>query len=233
MIRPKRETHPKPERWMVSYADFITLLCAFFVVMFAVAQEDRGKAKDVSESVRRALDNRAWSTHQQAAPPPAVPQPPLVASQPELLVPFQKLSTELADEIAAGKMQARLEPRGIVVSLREKGFFSSGADQIHPDAFASMAKIAKLIHDLPNAVRLEGHTDSVPIHNVRFRSNWDLSAARSIAVLTWFESHYGIPPLRFTISGSADNQPVAENGSEEGRAQNRRVDIVILNQAGR
>lgn len=227
MITPKRGPHPKPERWMVSYADFITLLCAFFVVMFAVAQEDRGKAQDVAESVRRALADGPSRTQPAAAATSSASTP--MPGQPELLAPFQKLRQELADEIASGTMQASLEDRGIVVSLREKGFFSSGTDTIHQDSFPSMAKVALLIRDLPNSVRLEGHTDSVPIHNERFRSNWDLSAARSIAVLSWFESHYGIPPQRFTVSGSADNQPVAGNDSEEGRAQNRRVDIVILN----
>ena len=125
-------------------------------------------------------------------------------------------------------MQLGMDARGIVISLHERSFFPSGADTIYPAAFDSMAKVAVVIRDLPNPVRLEGHTDSVPIRNQRFRSNWDLSAARSIAVLVFFETRYGIAPQRFAIAGYADNLPVAGNDSDEGRSKNRRVDIVIV-----
>jgi chemotaxis protein MotB len=210
----RRRTTAKPnhERWMISYADFITLLFALFVVMFAIAQSDHAKAKDLAESVSRALSG--------GEPPP----------QGNLPRAYQQLNRELADELAAGKVTVTMDARGLVITLRDKAFFNSGGDEIIASAFGSMSKIAEVIKKLPNPVRLEGHTDSVPIHNGRFASNWDLSAARSIAVLKWFESRYGIPGERFAIAGYADNQPVAENDSEEGRAKNRRVSIVLLNQ---
>jgi chemotaxis protein MotB len=93
-----------------------------------------------------------------------------------------------------------------------------------------MAKIANALRDLPNPVRLEGHTDSIPIHNEHFRSNWELSAARAIAMLELFCGQYGLPRNRFAIAGYADTVPVDSNETPTGRTHNRRVDVVILNQ---
>jgi chemotaxis protein MotB len=140
------------------------------------------------------------------------------------------LTRSLADEIKAGKVEVHLDARGLVVSLRQAAFFPSGGDDIAASSTASLEKIAKTIRDLPNPVRLEGHTDSLPIHTERFRSNWELSAARSIAMLQLFVSRYDIPGDRFAVEGYGDTKPLDSNDSATGRAHNRRVDIVILNQ---
>jgi chemotaxis protein MotB len=240
MKRTLRNHPAGPDRWMVSYADFVTLLFAFFVVMYAVAESSHAKARDLSESVQRALGNGSPPAAAHLVPDqggvaavkPATagqkPEDPAAKAVAELAPSYAYLKQQLRQEIAEGKMQLTLDARGIVVALREKAFFPSGGDGIYPSAFASMGKVAAVIRNLPNAVRLEGHTDSVPIHNERFRSNWDLSAARSIAVLSLFESRYGIPSRRFAVAGYAENDPVAGNDSDEGRAQNRRVDLVIV-----
>ena len=234
MTHRRRESAPSPDRWLISYADFITLLFSFFVVLYAVGQSDRAKTSDVSESVKRALAGRAAATRQTPArATPAAPKPEpnslLEAASLERLAPsYALLKQQLRQEIADGTMQVSMDTRGIIISLHEGSFFPSGGDAIYPAAFDSMAKVATVILDLPNAVRLEGHTDSVPIHNQRFRSNWDLSAARSIAVLLFFEGRFGIASQRFAIAGYADNLPVAGNDSEEGRSKNRRVDLVIV-----
>jgi chemotaxis protein MotB len=116
-----------------------------------------------------------------------------------------------------------------VVSLRQATFFPSGEDTIDPATYASLQKVATAICQLPNPVRLEGHTDAVPIHTARFRSNWDLSAARAIAVLELLTTRFNVPLQRLAIAGYAETIPIAANDTEEGRARNRRVDIVILN----
>jgi chemotaxis protein MotB len=143
---------------------------------------------------------------------------------------MQFLSKALEQEIQAGKIDVHLEPRGLVVSLRQATFFPSGGDAVDPSTHASIARIAETLAKLPNPVRLEGHTDSVPIHTARFNSNWELSASRAIAVMDLLAANFQIPRARMAIAGYADTAPVERNDSEAGRARNRRVDVVILNQ---
>jgi chemotaxis protein MotB len=150
----------------------------------------------------------------------------------DLLPSLEFLSRELSAEIRAGKMQINLEPRGLVVSLPQATFFPSGQDTIDPATYPVIEKVSAAIRKIPNPVRLEGHTDSVPIHNVRFRSNWELSAARSIAMLELLAVRYEIPRERLAVAGYADTVPAEPNDSEEGRARNRRVDIVVLSRIG-
>jgi chemotaxis protein MotB len=246
--KKKAAEHENHERWLVSYADFITLLFAFFVVMFASSQTDKAKAKQVADSVKEAMeqgsvraavheilggtvDEKGKGNAQMKGPGGSEPKnvkPEQVVA--ELLPSLHYLTQALEQEIKDGKIEVRLEPRGLVVSLRQATFFPSGEDALDPGTFDSIAKIATTIQKLPNAVRLEGHTDSVPIHTARFRSNWELSAARSIAMLEVLSTRYDIARERMAIAGYADTAPVDSNATEKGRAHNRRVDVVILNQ---
>jgi chemotaxis protein MotB len=214
--RPNYAAPENHQRWLISYADFVTLLLAVFVVMFAASQPDKGKAKRVSHSVSKALHEAV-----------SAPEVPAVAG---LLPSMQYLNQALAEEIDAGRIAIHLEPRGLVISLRQAAFFPSGGDTIAAAGFDSLEKISRTIRDLPNAVRFEGHTDSAPIHTRRFRSNWELSSARSIAMLRLFEDRYGIPGAQLAVAGYAETKPVDSNDSPAGRAHNRRVDIVILSQ---
>jgi len=249
--RKHQEQPENHERWLVSYADFITLLFAFFVVMFASSQTDKGRAKQVSQAVEKALQD-GHSVSMPAAVAkilggtvdekgvgnammkgPGGAQHASKESQPEMVVELlpslERLNKELEQEIKEGKLELSLEPRGLVVSLRESAFFSSGDDALDPSGLAIVKKLAAVIGPLPNAVQLEGHTDSVPIHNVRFKSNWELSCARGIALLQAMTERFGLNPERFSVVGRADTAPVASNETPEGRALNRRVDVIILN----
>jgi chemotaxis protein MotB len=147
----------------------------------------------------------------------------------ELLPSLQRLNKELEEEIKAGKLELRLEARGLVISLKYSAFFPSGTDVLEPDTLPTMKKLAELMAALPNAIQLEGHTDSVPIHNARFKSNWELSCARSIAVLDTLCTDFHLPHERFSVVGRADTVPVDSNDTVQGRARNRRVDVVIVN----
>jgi chemotaxis protein MotB len=211
------------DRWLISYADFVTLLLAVFVVLFASSQLDKRKALQVSHAVTEALEKGG------VLPPTPVQVPAPKAAVPELMASMNHLHQILAEEIRTGKVEIHPDPRGLVISLRQAAFFPSGGDEIASSGFDSIGKIAGTIRGLSNPVQLEGHTDSAPIHNRRFRSNWDLSAARSIAMLELFRDRFGIPGDRFAVAGYADAKPVDSNDSAEGRAHNRRVDIVILN----
>ena len=250
---PKKHGPEPPEnheRWLVSYADFITLLFAFFVVMFASSQTDKGRAKLVSEAVEKALkdgsslnvpptvakilggtvDNKGQGNAMMRGPGgsqhSAKETPPDIL---ELLPPLERLNKELADEIKTGKLEVRMEARGLVISLRQSAFFSSGDDTLDAAAQPTMKKLAEIVGSLPNSIQLEGHTDSIPIHNQRFRSNWELSCARAIAVLETLCGTYQLPRARFSVVGRADTLPVDTNDTSEGRARNRRVDVVIVN----
>jgi chemotaxis protein MotB len=251
---PRRQKSPEPEnheRWLVSYADFITLLFAFFVVMFATSQTDKGKAQQVSDSVKRALDgqkmtavlaavlggaadDRGKGNAMMRGPGGATKAPEEKKDQKlaELLPSLRVLSEELKKEIETGHIQVSMEARGLVVSFKQAALFPSGEDVISTDAYPAVESVAAAIRRIPNPVRLEGHTDSKPIKTARFRSNWELSAARSIALLELLSTQFGVPRERLSITGYAETAPIADNDTDEGRARNRRVDIVILNEQG-
>lgn len=245
MPRRPRHEHASHERWLVSYADFITLLFAFFVMLYSHSQMDRSQAERISQAFREAMQEGRLS-HVLAkwlknAPPPRPraqapaslpPLPPDPRGTIELLPSLQELQEKLKTEIHQGKVEVRMERRGLVISLKEASFFPLGGDTIQPQAMPVIENIAVELRRIPNPIRLEGHTDSTPIHNSRFRSNWELSAARGIAMLELFATRFLIPRERMAIAGYADTAPVAPNDNEEGRARNRRVDIVVLNETG-
>jgi len=246
MARRKQQPGPSHERWLVSYADFITLLFAFFVVMFATAQTDNAKAQAVSESVKRALQGESFkdtlsmllgekvNVKNPGQRPDAGGTKPNVAADLSGLTLTELLpilSHELAQEILNGRLALRMTPRGLTISFTQAALFPSGEDEIAPDFYPTIQKIADAMNKVPNPVRAEGHTDSVPIHNSRFRSNWELSAARSIALVELL-TKFGVDRERLSIAGYADTAPIENNDTEQGRRKNRRVDIVILNANG-
>jgi chemotaxis protein MotB len=233
---------------MVSYADFVTLLFAFFVVMFASTAADKVKARQVSASVREALAHGEVSNvilkalgrtrHDRLQPDAseassAIPPTIVVMPSPvDLTRSRDTLSKVLGAEMRAGQVGLKLETRGLVISLRESGFFASGDDGVSPSGFATLTKIANVIQGLPNPLRLEGHTDAIPIHTSRFRSNWELSAARAIAMMEILATRYQIPRGRMAVAGYAENAAADTNDTDEGRAHNRRVDLVLLTVEG-
>jgi len=249
MSRRKYSERGNHERWLVSYADFITLLFAFFVVMFANAQSDKSKARDVASAVRDAfehgqlssavsnvlhgrVDTHKMANQKAAKSAPENPPPPPPPAPADLSKSLGTLQNGLGEELKSGKVQLKLEGRGLVISLREAAFFASGDDGVAPGSLPILAKIAAVIGPLTNSVRLEGYTDAIPIHNSRFRNNWELSAARSIAMLEVLRDRFQVPPTRMAVAGYAENAPADTNETEEGRAHNRRVDMVVLSAEG-
>ncbi len=229
---PRRRKLAAPanhDRWLISYADFITLMFAFFVVMFASSETNKTKAHKVSQSVEKAFGHRAAATPTNRNPLTAPPADPRFA---DLTPSMRLLEKELAEELDSGKMRMSLETRGLVITLGEASFFSPGEDRVQPDSFPSLAKVASALSAVPNPVRLEGHSDSVPIHSSRFSSNWELSAARAVQVLKALEERYGTSRFRLSAAGYADTVPVESNETEAGRARNRRVDLVVLSAPG-
>lgn len=251
--KKKHAAHENHERWLVSYADFITLLFAFFVVMFATSQTDKNKAAAVSESVKKALEDGKISTaiasilggsKEDKGPGNAMLMGPGGARKSkteekkedgklaELLPSLKILTEQLKKEIESGAIQVSMEPRGLTISFKQAALFPSGEDQIAASSYESIGKVAAAINKIPNPVRLEGHTDSVPIHTARFKSNWELSADRSIALLELLSDRFQVSTERLSVAGYADTAPVDTNETEKGRSRNRRCDIIILNQTG-
>jgi chemotaxis protein MotB len=232
------EHPPNHDRWIISYADFVTLMFALFVAMYAISLKDRTSGKRVAESVRNAVDTGGFTktmqrflAERQERQTPGLPDSSHNDQSnidPSLREPFLRLNQDLKQQIAAGAIRLHLDPRGLVISLQEKAFFPSGDDAIYSHAYPSIEQVAKNIAKLSNPIRLEGHTDSVPIHTARFKNNWELSTARSIALLQLLEERFGLDSSRFAVAGYAQTMPIASNDTEEGKARNRRVEIVIL-----
>jgi chemotaxis protein MotB len=248
----KHQAHENHERWLVSYADFITLLFAFFVVMFASAQADKTRAKHVADSVRKAFehskvaavlggtveDQGQGNAQMKGAgggrkeTERAIAEAKAAGASHELVQAAEMLAKELSSEIEKNTVHLKMEKRGLVVSFAQTLLFDSGGAEAFESSYSALDKVAQAIRRLPNPVRLEGHTDSVPIHNSRYHSNWELSAARSIAVLELLAVRGGVERERMSIGGYADVAPLESNETPEGRARNRRVDIVVLSPSG-
>ncbi len=251
MARKKKEDeHISHERWLVSYADFITLLFAFFTTMYAISTVDAQKMGKMVMSMRASFDSGlfAQSTdHITLAPGSGDARTPIKQD----LVQNLRVSSEspggrgnkagdslgrlkrsveslVGAEALKGRVRTRLDSRGLIISLEEGGFFDSGSDVIKPDGLALLDAIATGIVATSNQVRVEGHTDNVPIRNSKFPSNWELSTARATAVVSYLIVKFGLEPNRLSAAGYAEYRPAANNDTDEGRARNRRVDIVVL-----
>ena len=234
--KKKHPEHVNHERWLVSYADFITLLFAFFVVMFAVSQVDSKKVGRFTTSFNEALE---WSPITQPGSSgggdKAIPEISLAAKgkgKGDFAGEKKGIRTGLskrATKVPALSGLNVLEVRGeLVLRLPEKLMFDRGEAALSPDGKSALDAIAEELRIRPVRIRVEGHTDSTPIHNTRFPSNWELSMARAMAVVDFLLSNSKIEPGRMGAAGYGEHHPVASNDTNEGRAQNRRVDIIIV-----
>lgn len=230
------------ERWLVSYADFVTLLFALFIVLFASAYKDRRDVEQVSAAVKAGFKIMQVSAptlpgHSPSVPPPG-PRPSTVMRPGEIpaeksagidvLELQKKLSQALGQEIAEKEVVLRMTPEGFVISLHELGFFASGQAELLPDAKEKIRRLAGVLTQYGLNMRIEGHTDNVPVHNARFDSNWELSTARATAVARMLLDSGDFDPERLAIAGYGEYHPAASNDSPEGRQTNRRVDIVLV-----
>lgn len=241
--KKREEQHVNHERWLVSYADFITLLFAFFVVLFAVSQVDSREMGRLSEAVQAATNVGIFDPKTgrspilggqgQAAP---LPSAPLV--DPVVQVPLSgpadisnirdQLSKTLSNAIGSGRVTLVEHDDGLVIRLRDAAFFEAAKANVRKEVLGDLSSVGQTLRGLENQIRIEGHTDPVPIRNSLYRSNWELSAARAAAVLDELVRSSGIHESRMSIAGYASQRPIASNDSPDGRSQNRRVDIVVL-----
>ncbi len=248
MGKKKHAEHVNHERWLVSYADLLTLLFAFFVVLFASSVSDKKKSAKMAAAMKTAFQQTGiFDAHATTPPladgagmaqadPKPIEMPIETPSDPNNGGPGngrggsettrKAIENSLAPAVQQHMLKMRDADDGLTLSLDSAGFFPSGSADVRPAALPLLATIAA---SLPHGtLRVEGHTDDQPIHTERFHSNWDLSAARAAAIAEVLMRKSSIPPANFAIAGYAEFHPVADNRTEAGRAENRRVDIVLI-----
>jgi chemotaxis protein MotB len=239
MRRKKRREEPRNhDRWVVSYADFITLLFAFFVVMYAISSLNEGKYRVVSNALQAAFGVAP------AAPAPVA----LVSAQPVVVMPSpridpglararreerelkdagERLARALAPLADKGAARVSLTPRGVVVEIGASALFASAEAKLDAAAAPTLKELAGVLAALPNALHVEGHTDNVPIATAQFPSNWELSSARAAAVARLLIDA-GVPAGRVAVLGYGDTRPLVANDDADARARNRRVNVLVL-----
>ncbi|HXE44800.1 MAG TPA: flagellar motor protein MotB [Conexibacter sp.] len=248
--------HENEERWLLTYADMITLLLALFVVLFAISSVNISKVKLLQQSLRDAFSGRVLSggqtimqtgnsipvrtleTAPRVAPSiPSIGTPSTPAARAALAArreqdELQRLKVQLDAFAAAHGFKAQVETvvtqRGLVVRLlTDNVLFDSGLAQIKGEGLPLLGEVATLLGvDRVHPIVVEGHTDDVPIATSQFASNWELSTARASAVVRWLIGR-GLPARRFSAAGYADLRPLASNATAAGRARNRRVEVVL------
>ncbi|MBI1175086.1 MAG: flagellar motor protein MotD [Sideroxydans sp.] len=232
--------HDNHERWLISYADFITLLFAFFVVMYSISSVNEGKYKVFSASLVTAFGHK-----------PAQPESVLPTNQHEeflkllvdrrnaRLAELQRKQQEFLQNIASslthvmkplvksGQVSVTQTNRGVVLDINANALFSQGDAVLQAGAVKTLAEVAQVLRGGELAIEVEGHTDDIPIKTPQYPSNWELSSARASSVVRLFIEH-GVQSSRLSAVGVADNQPVVPNNTPENRARNRRVSVTIL-----
>ncbi len=240
------EEHENLERWLVSYADFITLLFAFFVVMYAISSINEGKYRIFSESLLKAfrdpvshdrlielrtrhpelLSERGRLLRSGLPNTSTTPAP----SETERMRKVAKNVLEaMAPLVKEGQVRVTQSPRGITVEINASVLFATGEAVLQPRSIETLTAVARVLAQVDNPIQVEGHTDNVPIRSLVYPSNWELSSARAGSVVRLF-AEQGVHPSRMVAIGYADNRPIDTNATPEGRARNRRVNILILHE---
>ncbi len=231
----RREEAPASDRWLLSYADFVTLLLAVFIVLFAFSRVQKRSIHAVAEGISSGFEklgiesspvNPASFKEPVVAPPkPAAASAPLPFNSAELKT---QLEGVLGDAIGKHEIVVQQTSEGLIISLRDFGFFNSGEATLMPGAAVQIERTAQVLMQHNLDIRVEGHSDDQPIHTDLFRSNWELSTARAMSVLTLLLDDAGFPPSKVSVAGYGPYRPVADNATPEGRRMNRRVDLVIV-----
>lgn len=238
--RPRRQEYDNHDRWLISYADFITLLFAFFVVMYAISSVNEGKYRVFSASLTSAFRNQAVK-----------PEASVAASEQELLLKSlvdrrnaklaeqqriqqermqaiaKNLNAVMAPLVKSGQVSVTQTDRGVVVEINASALFGLGDAVLRGASSKTLIEVAQVLAQGSQLIEVEGHTDDIPIKTPQFPSNWELSSARASSVVRLFIEH-GVAESRLTAVGSAANHPVGSNSTPEGRAQNRRVTVTVL-----
>lgn len=223
---------PSAPGWMTTYGDMTTLILCFFVLLFSFSRVDVARFQDVIISVQGALGvlEGGSALSPEALPGGAGDEATLrwQAEQRRLEELLGKVNQYVGKNNLTGKVQVSLDERGLVIHFMDTALFDLGQADLKPEARAILDNVARLLAAVSNPVRVEGHTDNLPIHTYRFPSNWELSTARATTVVRYLVESHGFAPDHLSAAGYGEWRPLLPNDTEEHRAQNRRVDIVVL-----
>lgn len=232
----KQQEEENTESWLLPYSDLMTLLLAVFIVLFAVSKVDVEKAAQMSEKFRDEMLNESAAQGSQAEKTNAgeITEEDLREYlEEEELEELQKIKEEIDKELEeqglGTSVTTTIEERGLVVSFNNAVLFESGSAAVKNQNIGALLTVAKTITTLDSFIRVEGHTDNVPIHSGVYPSNWELSSARAATVVRLFVNQ-NIPADKIVAVGYGENRPVADNSTASGRAKNRRIDIIVLSE---
>lgn len=236
------EEHENHERWLVSYADFITLLFAFFVVLYATSAADVEKQEEFEKSIQKSFapmfgfmtgsqyDESVDPRNNSLIKPPFETFPPVGSGSREVQDYVErKLDKEMSEKDREATIGGvRHDALGVRIQMAANRLFSRGSAELTGESAAALAKIGKLLKESGRKIIIEGHTDNEPIQSERYPSNWELSASRATKIVRYLMERHKIPGARLTAVAYADQKPVSTNETEEGRGRNRRIEILIV-----
>lgn len=214
-------------KWIVTFADFMMLILVFFILLFSISQVDSAKFDSISQAFK---NQGVFDQSDSVIPFDEEWLEDEIREDQELQTLYQDINSFLLENDLTDQVTASQTDRGVVITLQEQVLFDSGRAELLAEAEPVLQKVGNLLEDIPNFVRIEGHTDNRPIQTAVYPSNWELSGARASSMVRYLQERYEISSERFAAVGYGDTRPVAENDGPEGWAMNRRVEIVILNQ---
>lgn len=227
--REEREA-PNPDRYLLTYADLITLLLGLFIILYASAQVDSGKYKEYAQAINSYFNDENSTPKSDGVMPgqKGIPKPifPTSGTEKSLDKISQDVESALKQQTASGAITIERNPNGLTIRLSEQLLFASGEAEIRSTALPALDTLSSILRGIKQTIAVEGHTDSIPIRSFRFESNWHLSVQRALTV-AYYCIRDGIPQKNLTISGYGAERPIAPNTAPEGRAQNRRVEITV------
>ena len=231
-MKKKHEEHENHERWLVSYADFITLLFAFFVVMYAVSSVNEGKYRVLSDSLSSSFSKTKPIGDLSVLDFPVSKTRPVVVKEQNASNDNARTYVKVANAISSANVPEGVKvtstERGLSIRIADDTLFSSGSSRINPEMQEFLDLMAGMVRELPNFIAVEGHTDNQPIRTAQFPSNWDLSTARANALIRYFTEGHNLRSDRFSSTGFAGTRPIESNTTLEGQSANRRVEVIIL-----
>jgi len=228
-------------RWVISYADFVTMLLALFMVMFAANSMGNAKVKDVNTSIQKVFSSSESNLNQKQKEIPNKELKEDIEKQNSQnnndtileggdgILDGQRIVNIIKENIDDDKSVTILKnDRGVVIRLNDTMLFDAGSAIIKPQAMVTLDKISLTLEKFQNPILIEGHTDSTPISSEKYPSNWELSTARATNIIKYLTNSHKFPPNRLSAVGYGEYMPISENTSPQGRAKNRRVDIIVL-----